>query len=76
MNPLDAFYSEIIDPTNFIKNFPDMDGFRLWLKQGDINDFKSTMNVFDNHELYEHCIVIQEVIDQKVDIMLSGLGFD
>ena len=76
MNPLDAFYSEIIDPTNFIKNFPDMDGFRLWLKQGDINDLKETLSIFEKNDLFEHCIVIQEVIDEKVDIMLSGFGFD
>ena len=77
MIPLNKAYEEIIDPMNFIKNFPDLDAFREWTRKADtINDLRSTLTVFEKAELYEHANIIQVSIDEKVDRMLSGLGFE
>ena len=76
MTPLDESYQEVIDPVNFIKNFPDMEAFRVWLDKWTINDLKETLKTFEKHELFEYCTAIQATIDCKVDKMLEGLGFD
>jgi hypothetical protein len=75
MTPLDD--NEIIDPHSFIKNFPDLDAFREWTRQAEtINDLRSILTKFEKAELYEYATIIQVSIDEKVDRMLSGLGFE
>ncbi len=77
MTPLDKAYEEIIDPHNFVKNFPDLDAFREWTKKAEtINDLRSALKVFEKAELYEYANIIQVSIDEKIDRMLSGLGFE
>lgn len=68
---------EILDPVSFVKNFPSLDAFREWTKQaGTINDLRSVRDAFKKAELFEHVTIIQVTIDEKVDAMLSGLGFE
>mgnify|MGYP000008580374 CR=1 FL=1 len=74
MTPRDEQYQDMIDPINFIKNFVDKEGFKAWLRSGTINDLKDMRNVFEKREMYLECGTIQSVIDEKVDIMLSGFG--
>lgn len=76
MTPLNQSYQDIIDPLNFIKNFPKRENFRKWAMTGTINDLKAAISTFEYYELYEHCAIMQDVIDEKVDVMLSGFGFD
>ncbi|QQO97068.1 hypothetical protein Nekkels1_64 [Cellulophaga phage Nekkels_1] len=76
MKKIDEAYEEMMIPSNFVKGFADMEHFREWARQGIINDCKATLKVFEKHEMYEYCKVLQDVIDDKVDLMLSGLGFD
>ena len=73
---LDDSLEHIINPTNFVKNFTDMEHFKRFCRQGIINDCKAMLKVYEKYELYEHCAAIQFVIDEKVDLMLSGFGFD
>lgn len=75
MTPLEEQYNNLIDPINFMKNFPEEEGFRIWLRGGTINDLKDTLKAFEVRELYEYCSIIQDEIDTKVDLMLSGFGF-
>ena len=75
MMPIDEEYEHLIDPVIFIKNFPEEEGFRIWLRGGTINDLKDTLKAFEVRELYEYCSIIQDEIDTKVDLMLSGFGF-
>ena len=75
MTPLDAF-EHIIDPPNFIKNFATDEHFKDWLRQGLINDCRATLKVFEKADMFEQCILIQSVIDEKVDKMLEGFGIE
>lgn len=77
MTPLDEAYEELIQPHNFIKNFTSMDAFREWTRKAEtINDLRSALKVFEKAELYEHANIIQVSLDEKIDRMLSGLGFE
>ena len=66
---------DMIDPRNFVKQFPDMEGFKIWAHKGILADVREAIVVFEYYEMYEHCAALQEVIDEKVDVMLSGFGF-
>ena len=66
----------MILPHNFIKNFKDDGHFKEWARKGTINDLKHAIRIFEHHEMYKYCAIMQSVIDEKVDIMLSGLGFE
>lgn len=75
MAPLDG--SEILDPVSFVKNFPSLDAFREWTKQAEtLNDLRSVRNAFEKAELFEYVTIIQVTIDDRMDVMLKGLGFD
>ena len=75
MTPLDEAYYEIIDPINFIKKFPTWEHFMEWARGNMINDLKEAIRIFEHYQLYEHCGIMQSVIDEKIDEMLDGLGF-
>ena len=68
--------SHLLDPYNFIKGFADMEAFKCWCRGGTINDLRETLSLFESKNLYEHCAEIQSVIDEKVDTMLSGFGYN
>ena len=76
MDALQNGFQEVLTPRNFVKNFVDMEHFKEWCRKGIINDLKHTLRTFEHHEMYEHCAAIQDVIDENVDIMLSGFGFE
>ena len=76
MTPLEQHYEHLIDPVNWVKNFPDMQGFKIWCEKGCISDLRDMRKVYERKELYEHCRAIQQVIDVKVDKMLEGFGFE
>lgn len=56
-------YEQIMNPIEFIKNFKDLDDFREWALDGSILDLQEAIKVFEYYELYEHCAVMQELID-------------
>jgi hypothetical protein len=76
LTPLEQSYQKIMDPINFVKNFPTREHFKQWARTGMINDLKNEILTFERYELYEHCAMMQDVIDEKVDEMLSGFGFE
>jgi hypothetical protein len=76
MTPLEESFSDILIPSNFVKNFTDDNHFRECARKQTINDLKDAIRTFEHQEMYHHCGIMQGVIDCKVDVMLSGLGFD
>ena len=58
-------YKDILQPTNFIKNFSSYDDFEFWCLSGSCEDLKAMLKVFETNELYEHCAIIKKVIDEK-----------
>lgn len=76
MIPLDDSYEHLIDPLNFVQNFKTKEEFKEWARQGLINDIKATIKCYEKKELYLHCAWLQEVIDERIDEMLQGFGFN
>lgn len=75
MTPITAL-EHIMYSENFVKNFPDMQAFKEWLKDGGIKDLIETRKAFEKAEMYEYIDAIQGELDFKVDRMLEGLGID
>ena len=62
---INSIYEEIIDPHNFIKNFDSEASFKNWLWLKTSEDLKHTLLAFEKSEMYEVCIIIKSVINQK-----------
>tara|TARA_R110002167_G_scaffold284737_1_gene489833 strand:+ start:12772 stop:12996 length:225 start_codon:yes stop_codon:yes gene_type:complete len=73
---MDNAFEEILDPRNFIKRFTDAEHFKEWARGFIINEPKAHIQTFEHYEMYSVCEDIQDVIDEKVSKMLSGLGFE
>jgi len=56
---------EMLYPPNFIKIFPTMDSFRNWISLGEKEDMETILKLYEEHELYEHCVIIKEEIHKK-----------
>jgi hypothetical protein len=62
---LETQYLKIKHPTNFVKSFKDNSEFTEWCREGSINDLYCTLKAFKECELYEHCVIISNVIREK-----------
>jgi len=62
---------DILDPPNFIKNFPTIKHFKAWADKCDILDLHEAITCFEYYEMYEHCAIMQNAIDVKVNKMLG-----
>jgi hypothetical protein len=59
---IDQAYEKIIEPFSIRSHFKSEDEFISWLESGSLQDLKCTLQAFENAELYEDCIIIQNVI--------------
>ena len=59
-------YEQIMQPDEFVKEFRNLDDFREWAMEGTIIDLREAIEVFKNYELYEHCAVMQKLIDDLI----------
>ena len=57
-------YQKIIDPKSLRLHFKTKEEFESWLKTGSLQDLKCTLQVFENEEMYEDCILIKNKIDE------------
>lgn len=62
---LNDAYDEILNPNELINNFDNLLEFEIWCLQGSILDLEECLKVFVHHELYEHCAVIRNVLEDK-----------
>lgn len=70
-------YEQLTDPVEFVKNFKTEAEFVSWLRRAKrINDLRACRTAFQESELYEHCRLIQHEIDDRIDNILKGIGFD
>lgn len=60
---IDEQYEQILQPDLFVKTFKSLDDFREWAMEGTILDLQEAIKVFQEYELYEHCAVMQKLID-------------
>lgn len=62
---LNQSFEEILYPPNLIKNFSSMEEFAEWTKTGLIEDIEEMRKEFEKAELYEHLVIIREVLNIK-----------
>ena len=55
-------YENIIDPKNIRSQFKSIEEFVSWLETGTIEDLKCTLKAFENAEMYEDCIIINNLV--------------
>lgn len=63
------------NPLEFVKQFKSIEQFKGWARNGIIRDCRIAIEVYSKLGMTLHCNALQEVIDERVDTMLSGLGF-
>lgn len=59
-----AYYS-LRHPSKFVSYFKSMQEFNQWCEEGTKEDLQYTLKAFEAEELYEHCVIINEVIKSK-----------
>ena len=64
---LNDYYEEILNPNELINNFENLLEFEKWCLLVSILDLEECLKVFVHHELYEHCVVIRNVLEDKKD---------
>lgn len=62
----DTYYMILYTPQEYIKSFKTMNDFRVACEPCSVLDLDELLNVFEEHELYEHCAVIKDVLDAKL----------
>ena len=65
LNNIVKIYEELAKPENWVKLFPDMTSFKKWIKMGSMSEIQTTLKNFEEAELYEHCAVILEVLNER-----------
>ena len=65
LNNIARMYEDLTKPENWVKLFPDMASFKKWIKIGSMDDIRTTLIEFEEAELYEHCAIILEVLNER-----------
>jgi len=63
MENYEEYYLELINPRNIITHFKSDEEFRIWCESGDYDSLKCTLEAFIKEELYEHCCIIRDTIN-------------
>ena len=58
-------YENIIDPKNIRYQFKSEQEFISWLEIGTIEDLKCTLKAFENTEMYEDCLIINNLVKMQ-----------
>lgn len=61
---LNKAYEEMCDP-KYIRSIQSDEQFLAWCRIGTVEDLKCALLVFEQAEMYEDCIIIKEVINEK-----------
>lgn len=59
---INEVYEKLIEPKNIRSHFKSIEEFESWLETGTIEDLKCTLNAFENAEMYEDCITINNLV--------------
>ena len=59
---INEVYEKLIEPKNIRSHFKSIEEFVSWLETGTIEDLKCTLKAFENAELYEDCITINNLV--------------
>ena len=62
---LNQAYEELCDP-KYIRSIQTESQFIQWCNIGTIQDLECTLKVFEDSEMYEDCILIKQVLKEKL----------
>ena len=65
LDQLDVMFADLLHPPNLIKNFKTKEEFKKWVESGTIEDITETMAAFEPFELYDHLIIMRNVVKDK-----------
>lgn len=60
-------YENIIEPQNIRSYFKSNEEFTSWLETGTKEDIKCTLQIFEEAELFEDCVIIKKTLDAISD---------
>ena len=59
---INSIYEKIIEPKSIRSHFKSIEEFESWLETGTIEDLKCTLNAFEDAEMYEDCVIINNLV--------------
>jgi hypothetical protein len=62
---LELAYSKLVQPNKLIELFNSPQEFKEWTELGTVSDLRACLIAFEQDELYDHCVVIKETLNQK-----------
>ena len=68
---INEVYEKLIEPKNIRSHFKSIEEFESWLETGTIEDLKCTLNAFEDAEMYEDCVIINNLV-KKQDTKENG----
>ena len=65
LRSLEQKYSELINPSKMIELFNTDQEFKEWAEMGTPEDIRAALIAFEKEELFNHCIILKEVLNTK-----------
>jgi len=66
LRSLEQKYSELINPNKMIELFNTNQEFKEWAEMGTPEDIRAALIAFEKEELFNHCIILKEVLNNKI----------
>ena len=66
LRSLEQKYSELINPNKMIELFNTDQEFKEWAEMGTPEDIRAALIAFEKEELFNHCIILKEVLNNKI----------
>ena len=60
---IEQLYLDLIQPKKLIEYLGNEEEFREWLRLGTTQELKLALRAFEREELYTHCIIIKEELE-------------
>lgn len=65
LRALELRYSLLVQPKKLIEYMSTPEEFIEWAKLGTQSDLRSALIAFEKDELYDHCIILKQVLESK-----------
>jgi len=65
LRDLEKKYTELINPNKMIELFNTDQEFKEWAEMGTPEDIRAALIAFEKEELFNHCIILKEVLNTK-----------
>lgn len=69
---VNAMFETLLHPPNLIQQFKTLNDFKLWTETGTIEDIEEMEKEFILHELYDHLIIIRDVVIKKKEDQINN----